>query len=73
MSAPSTGRLAGKLALVTGASAGIGRATALALAREGAEVLATGRRAEQLQALQQECAAFGGQMQVRVGDPDAFT
>ena len=36
-----SGRLAGKRALVTAAAAGIGRATALAFAAEGAEVLAT--------------------------------
>jgi 2-keto-3-deoxy-L-fuconate dehydrogenase len=35
------GRLSGKLALVTAAGAGIGRASALALAREGAKVIAT--------------------------------
>jgi 2-keto-3-deoxy-L-fuconate dehydrogenase len=36
-----SGRLAGKIALVTAAAAGIGRATALAFAREGATVIAT--------------------------------
>ncbi|MBV8652879.1 MAG: SDR family oxidoreductase [Alphaproteobacteria bacterium] len=36
-----SGRLAGKKALVTAAAAGIGRATALAFAAEGAEVIAT--------------------------------
>lgn len=36
-----TGRLAGKRALVTAAAQGIGRATALAFAAEGASVLAT--------------------------------
>src|SRR5438105_12276912 len=49
--------LSGKLVLVTGASAGIGRASALALARAGAKVIATGRRAAELDALRKEIAA----------------
>jgi NADP-dependent 3-hydroxy acid dehydrogenase YdfG len=43
--------LAGQSVLVTGASAGIGKATALALADAGAGVLVTGRRAAELAAL----------------------
>ena len=46
--------LAGKQVLVTGASAGIGRASALALAKAGAKVLATGRREAELAALKKE-------------------
>lgn len=49
--------LAGKTALVTGASAGIGRGIALALAAEGARLAVTARRRERLQALEQETGA----------------
>jgi 3-hydroxy acid dehydrogenase/malonic semialdehyde reductase len=47
--------LSGKAVLITGASAGIGRATAVALAQEGAKIIATGRRQKELDALAQEC------------------
>ncbi|HEU0276286.1 MAG TPA: SDR family oxidoreductase [Rhodanobacteraceae bacterium] len=47
----SGGRLAGKRCLVTAAGAGIGRATAIAFAREGGEVLATDIDAAALDAL----------------------
>ena len=43
-------RLAGKAAMVTGAGTGIGRAIALSLAREGAEVALLGRRKDKLEA-----------------------
>jgi NADP-dependent 3-hydroxy acid dehydrogenase YdfG len=51
MSAP----LAGKTVLVTGASAGIGKATAAALVQAGAKVIATGRRQAALDALKDQC------------------
>jgi NAD(P)-dependent dehydrogenase (short-subunit alcohol dehydrogenase family) len=46
--------LAGKKILISGASSGIGRATAVLCAREGARVFATGRSAEKLAVLQSE-------------------
>jgi NADP-dependent 3-hydroxy acid dehydrogenase YdfG len=48
--------LHGRRALVTGASSGIGRATALMLAAAGAEVVATARRADLLETLCHEAA-----------------
>lgn len=48
------GQLEGRIAVVTGASAGIGAATALMLAREGARVVINARRRERLEALAAE-------------------
>lgn len=52
----TSGRLAGKRALITAAANGIGRETALAFAREGAHVLATDVSADGLSALKAEDA-----------------
>ncbi|MFZ2025627.1 MAG: 3-oxoacyl-ACP reductase family protein [Microgenomates group bacterium] len=52
--------LTGKVALVTGASSGIGRASALALASQGAKVALAARRVEKLDALVAEIKAAGG-------------
>jgi NAD(P)-dependent dehydrogenase (short-subunit alcohol dehydrogenase family) len=49
-----------KVALVTGAGSGVGRAAALALLREGWAVVLAGRRAEALAQVAAEAASFGG-------------
>jgi len=52
---------AGKTAIVTGAGSGIGRATALALLREGYSVVLAGRRLEPLERTGAEAGPAGGQ------------
>jgi NAD(P)-dependent dehydrogenase (short-subunit alcohol dehydrogenase family) len=56
--ARAAGRLLGKRAIVTGAGSGIGRATALLFAAEGAQVLAADRSLEGLQATLVQAAAL---------------
>ncbi|MGH7899336.1 MAG: SDR family NAD(P)-dependent oxidoreductase [Candidatus Binatia bacterium] len=60
--------LRGKVAIVTGASQGIGRAIALELALEGAEVLICARGAEALRAVVDEIRADGGVAEAIVAD-----
>ena len=61
-------KLKGKVAIITGASAGIGRACARALAGEGAQLVLTARRKERLAQLKQEIEAAGGRAVIVVGD-----
>ena len=61
-------RFAGKVALVTGGSSGIGRATARALAAEGAKVMVAGRRRDRLEAVVAELASAGADAALVTGD-----
>ncbi|MER5950163.1 SDR family oxidoreductase [Streptomyces sp. NPDC001904] len=58
----------GRIAVVTGASSGIGRAVTTNFARRGINVVAAGRRAEQLDAVQTEAANFPGSVLPFAGD-----
>ncbi len=60
--------LKNEVALVVGASSGMGRATAAALARAGARVIASARREDRLSELQSELAAEGVAIDVAVAD-----
>src|SRR5262245_65315573 len=62
------GRLAGRIAMVTGAANGIGRASALRLAREGADLILIDREAEPLQEAAHAITAAGRQALPIVAD-----
>ena len=57
---PAGGPLHGRTVLITGASSGIGRATANQAARRGATVLLVARRADELEQVRSEISSSGG-------------
>mgnify|MGYP001103061227 CR=1 FL=1 len=62
------GVLTGKVAWVTGAGSGIGQAAAVALAKDGATVVLTGRRKAPLDATAASIRKAGGKAEVKPGD-----
>jgi 3-oxoacyl-[acyl-carrier protein] reductase len=61
-------KLKGKVALITGASAGIGRASARLLMQEGANLVLTARRRARLDELAEDASAHGTRVAVVTGD-----
>ena len=61
-------RLENKVAVVTGASSGVGRDIALRFAKEGAKVVAVARRAERLAALEEQSKDLPGEIVAFTGD-----
>ncbi len=57
-----------KVVLITGGSSGIGRASALLFAKNGAKVIAVGRNEKELNNLREEVNGFGGKIKLQLGD-----
>jgi NADP-dependent 3-hydroxy acid dehydrogenase YdfG len=66
-----SGKLVGKVAIVTGASSGIGAATARALAQHGAAVTLLARRADRIEELREELTGIGAQALSALADVTA--
>ncbi|KAJ9624832.1 hypothetical protein H2203_004782 [Taxawa tesnikishii (nom. ined.)] len=66
--APRRGPLSGKVAVVTGASSGIGAAVAVALAREGCHVALAARRADALESVKRRLTVREGKVIIRPTD-----
>ena len=64
--------LKGQIAFITGGSRGIGKATALALAKEGANICVTARSKEDLEQVVSECKQFGVQAMSVVADASDY-
>ncbi len=62
------GKLAGKVVVITGASSGIGRSSALALAQEGANLVLNARRQNRLEELEATIQQAGGKAISVIGD-----
>eukprot|EP00904_Undaria_pinnatifida_P012052 jgi/Undpi1/7978/HiC_scaffold_24.g10450.m1 len=62
------GKLEGKVALVTGASSGMGKAAAINFAKEGAKTVLSARTESKLQAVADEIRTAGGEVVVVAGD-----
>ncbi|MGD9933769.1 MAG: SDR family oxidoreductase [Dehalococcoidia bacterium] len=62
--------LTGKVALVTGGGTGIGRATAISLAEQGATIIIVGRRAEPLDEVVATIGGTATRITADLGDPD---
>ncbi len=63
-----TKRLEGKVALITGAGSGVGRACMMRFAQEGAKILGAGRTSATLEAVVAEVEAGKGEARMAVGD-----
>jgi retinol dehydrogenase-14 len=70
---PVAGLMAGRTVLITGGTSGIGKATALGLARKGAHVAITGRDRGRTEAAARELESVGGQVDFFVADLSSQT
>ena len=61
-------QLIGKVALITGAGSGIGKAAAVLLAKEGAKIGALGRTDDELKAVVSDIQATGGEAMILKAD-----